>query len=784
MTIPDCLARNTLARWFRFAVVAALALAAIAAPHKPAGRKRVGAKKAAAATKASKAKAASKAAKAELAAKPASKVRSSGLAGLVEAWRESPTPARRAAIASWAAAHPKDRDLAKLALGVGAYEQRDFARAIAILQPLGARLPQLADYIGYYSGAARVETKDLKGAQQDLAAAHRAAVASPLDGQAWIAESRGLLEPGAAVAVQLLRDHYRQLPQPEGDLALGAAFHAAGEPGRAAECYQNVYYQYPGTGAAQKAGAAMAALRESMGTGYPVPPVDLMLRRGDRLLEARDYAGARREFEKLANELGGIDQARARVRIGSTDLWSGNASAAYRYLSGLGLGASDAEAERLYFVVESARRLREDGGMLAAVEALGRHYAKSTWRAKALVAAGNRYLLTNEPARYVPFYEAVYANFPADPQAAFCHWKVTFAAYIGGGRDTSDLLRDHVKYFGWHPTAAAALYFLGRRAEAAGEAGEARVYYSRIGALFPNQYYGVLARERLEQVRAAGGGESANRFLSTVTFPARPAPASEATPATAGHIERARLLRSAGLSGLADAELRYGARIDGQPVLLGMEMAASAGAIHQSLRLMKAFAPDYLNLPVESAPRRLWELLFPIPYRTDIARSAAEREIDLYVLTGLIRQESEFNPQALSRAMAYGLTQVRPPTGRMFARKVGLKRLTAPMLFQPALNLKVGTAILRSMYDSNGGKWERTLAAYNAGPNRVALWLTWYRYREPAEFVETIPITETRDYVQAVLRNADIYRRLYERRGGGAVAELGASGVSAALSSE
>jgi len=67
------------------------------------------------------------------------------------------------------------------------------------------------------------------------------------------------------------------------------------------------------------------------------------------------------------------------------------------------------------------------------------------------------------------------------------------------------------------------------------------------------------------------------------------------------------------------------------------------------------------------------------------------------------------------------------------------------------------------MLQQNGGNLEQTLAAYNAGPNRAAEWLAWNTYREPAEFVESIPFTETRDYIQAVLRNADIYRRLYAR---------------------
>jgi soluble lytic murein transglycosylase len=86
------------------------------------------------------------------------------------------------------------------------------------------------------------------------------------------------------------------------------------------------------------------------------------------------------------------------------------------------------------------------------------------------------------------------------------------------------------------------------------------------------------------------------------------------------------------------------------------------------------------------------------------------------------------------------------------------------MLFKPEVNLQLGTYYLKSLFDANGGRWEMTLAAYNAGQTRVTNWLSWYDYREPAEFIETIPFTETRTYVQAVLRNADVYRRLYGGR--------------------
>ena len=160
-------------------------------------------------------------------------------------------------------------------------------------------------------------------------------------------------------------------------------------------------------------------------------------------------------------------------------------------------------------------------------------------------------------------------------------------------------------------------------------------------------------------------------------------------------------------------------------------------------------------------PAIYWQLLLPRPYWQDLTANSGRNGLDPYLVASLIRQESEFDPQALSHANAYGLTQVRPATGRLFARSAGVSGFTDRALFQPVTNLRIGATILRSMLNENGGRLEQTLAAYNAGPNRAAEWLAWRTYREPAEFVESIPFTETREYVQAVLRNADLYRRLY-----------------------
>ncbi len=783
MTIRNYSERIIPARWFRdsqgrlrwltraaqraaraaqVAVFACLFLAAIfpalaAVPAKPAAKRP-------AARVASPAKPAAKRPAARVAARPAP--RSGDLASLVFAWRDSPSPARRAAVEAYAAAHAKDDSgtLARLALGVGSYEQKDYTAAIAALRKVQSKLPRLADYTAYYLAVSRVEAKDTGGVARDLDAAHSSEVRSPLAAKAWLVEARALQSSDPAESVRLLREHYAELPQPEGDVTLAGSYEAARQLANAAEFYQRVYYRYLTGEPANRAAAALLTLKDTMGAAYPQPLPEQILHRADRLLEIHEYSRARPEYQALLDSLVGVARDQARVRIGAADYLAGKTTAAGSYLRGLELPESEAAAERDYYLAECARRLNDDREMMAAIERLASRHPKSGWRLKALLSAASRYLLVNRPDDYVPLYRAVYEDFPAEPPAGLAHWKVTFQAYLHDKPDAAALLREHLRNYAGHPTAGAALYFLGRHAEEHGDPGSARACYQRLSQTFQNHYYAMLARDRLSRREIGSGPASAGtaKFLAVLNLAeAKPVPA-EGTRATALHIERSRLLRTAGLADLADAELRFGSRTDGQPALLGMEIAEAAEAPHRALRIMKGMAPDYLSLTFTQAPRKFWELLFPLPYRDDLVVSARQRELDPFLVAGLIRQESEFNPLARSTANAYGLTQVRPGTGRQFARKAGVARFSSRVLFQPAANLKIGTSILRSMLDHNSGKVEQTLASYNAGPNRVAEWLTWNTYREPAEFVESIPFTETRDYVQAVLRNADIYRRLYQ----------------------
>lgn len=307
---------------------------------------------------------------------------------------------------------------------------------------------------------------------------------------------------------------------------------------------------------------------------------------------------------------------------------------------------------------------------------------------------------------------------------------------------------------------AAALYFLGRLAEQRGDRPAAAAHYRAVAERYPHQYYASVAQRRVRAAAARGASAGLDGMV--------PAPASrtwtfEPQAETRIRIERARMLARAALDELAEGELLcdVAGTSDAPARALALaELAAGRGAHDRAMRLIKRVFPDYLSLNWEQAPERFWRLAFPFPFRALIERHARRHGLDPLLVAGLIRQESEFNPRAISRARAHGLMQVLPATARRLARTLRVPYRRS-LLFQPDYNLRLGTYYFRKLLDEYSGQLEPALAAFNAGKTRVDSWLGWYDYREPAEFIETIPLSETRGYVQSVLRNRDMYQRLY-----------------------
>jgi len=659
---------------------------------------------------------------------------------------------------------------AELEQGLAAYNSRDFSTAATHLRN-AKDVAQLSDYVSYHLAYSQVMTGDVDGALATLNAYRASPIqASPLAGKIDLLYGRTLLDKRdpalSAKALNVLQTGYKGMPQPDGDFALGLAYEAVAEQQQAALSYERVYYSYPNTDLAAQSSTALERLRMALGKDFPAAPPRQQLERALKWVSAKEYGKARQEYSALEMSLTGTDKDEAQVGLAATDYLAGDNSQALRALNSLHLNHSEADAERLYYLAEASRKAGDDGQMLNAVKELAEHYPKSAWRLKALVAVGNRYVTTNEPEKYLPLFQAAADTFPADGTTAYCHWKVAWDAYVNDKPERVDLLREQVSKYPDDTRASTALYFLGRIAELNLKFSEARAYFDRVNKEYPHYFYGVLARQRMkDKVAAADPDQDTVAWLEDIRWPAhRDLSATESNSATRQRIARYRILRDAGMPEVAESELRFGASSETeQPHLLAMEMAQSADSPFRALRIMKSFSADYLSLPLDKAPTKFWQMLFPMPYKDDLFVSARNKGLDPYDVAALIRQESEFNPGAKSRANAYGLMQLLPSTGRLMGRQQGMS-VTTSALFNPVVSIRLGTQYLRQQLDNWDGDLFRTLAAYNAGPGRVHQWLGWSNYREPAEFVESIPFNETREYVQAVLRNADIYRQLYAGR--------------------
>jgi soluble lytic murein transglycosylase len=658
--------------------------------------------------------------------------------------------------------------LTELGQGIGAYNTRDFNSAIARLQSARS-VTKLADYDAYYLGYSQLLSGNVDGALATLNAYRAHPVeSSPLAGKISVLYARVLInkrDPDSiSKALSVLETDNKLLPQPDGDFAVALAQEAKGDPRQAAISYERAFYFYPNTDLAAQASAAIDRLRASLGKDFPAAPPREMLDRAAKWLDAKEYAKARQEYSMLADILPATEKEEAKLGIGVTDYLSGDTKAAFEYLQSLRVAHPETDAERLYYLTEAARKNNNDTVLTESIKDLEEHYRQSPWRLKALVTAGNRYLATNDRENYQPLFKAAAADFPPDTTTALCHWRITWDAYLGDEPDRVTLLREQAERYPDDSHAGTALFFLGRIAEATDKFGEAKAYYQRLSDQYPHYFYAVLGRERIAgKVAAATADEDAVTWLSGIAWPAhRDLSASAPNPATQQRIERARLLTDAGLTDFAESELRFGAKTETeQPQLLALELAAAADSPFRAMRVMKSMSGDYLSLPFANASPKFWQTLFPLPWKDELVSNARAHGLDPYYVAGLIRQESEFNPAAKSRKSAYGLMQLLPTTGRMLGKKEGIGVVSVGQLTNPSVNLRLGTNYLRTQLDGWDGDWYRTLAAYNAGPGRVRQWLKDANFREPLEFIESVPFNETREYIQAVLRNADIYRELY-----------------------
>jgi len=162
----------------------------------------------------------------------------------------------------------------------------------------------------------------------------------------------------------------------------------------------------------------------------------------------------------------------------------------------------------------------------------------------------------------------------------------------------------------------------------------------------------------------------------------------------------------------------------------------------------------------EQPTRRGYELAYPLLYEEYVMETAEKYGVEPELIWAVIREESHFRHDAVSKAGAIGLMQIMPATGRDIASRMGIK-ITDDDLINPEINIKLGSYYINSMLDMFGRDIDKALAAYNGGPGNVTKWLKSSFVKSDEDFPTAIAFTETQEYITKVRNAYYIYKWLY-----------------------
>jgi soluble lytic murein transglycosylase len=644
---------------------------------------------------------------------------------------------------------------AALACGFYAYRRGDYQQALALFQQ-GEQDRLLQDYALYWQAQAAAALGAHGMAADVLERFLREFPSSGMREQALELYARAALQTARApVAARLLRQEPRTWNSPALLMALGKLDEATGDLAGAADAYQRVYLRFPMTVAAEQASAALQRLQA---LGIAPPPVGLADRidRAEQLFQSRRYAAAAREWQAI-QIAGGADADRARLRVAQCQAYQSGTTAPLLDLAPL---PPALEAERWATLAVLYRMAGNRQAMLDAVDRAVQADPRGAWALRALNVAAAASWTDLDWTQAARFYARIVEVNPTAPEAVRADWRVAWALLQEKSPQAQLRLQEHVRRFPSSPFVPDALYWLGRWAEQQNRRVEARAYYRKLRSLFPHSYWALQAEQRLRRL-----GSSPVRDPALLRVLPRPAPVRlpvGSLPAFLRPVEeRARALHAIAFDQSAYLELQQAAEQHAVPGLFleAARAAAEAGRYMAAARLVRRVFADLEERPLRELPLWVWRLVYPLPAGMPIRRWARRAGLDPALVAALVRKESGFDPEAVSAAGAVGLMQVLPSTAASWSRHLHLT-YSETRLRNPDFNLRIGCLHLASLL-RRYRSLELALAAYNAGENRIGAWRTQGISTDTPEFVESIPFTETQEYVKTVLATARIYHALY-----------------------
>lgn len=664
--------------------------------------------------------------------------------------------------------------LAKLLRARIRFENKDFRGAAVVLNSDDfAKLTNIADYALWLRGQALSGDGDHAGAmlQYEMLVAQHPTSLRVRDARIRWAESAitfGRSAEVPAFLASLNEEHYA-----EALLHTARAYALAGNQTESTNFYRKAYL-YGGT---SPIGVEAEAKLKALGIDPISVDAEGSKVRADRLLSMGAASLAYDSYTTFIQRFPGDVTPEIHLNRISAAVKANNAMKAQTAFSAMP-PSMEGRDQAYRDLINAYAKARLWPQARTAADEMRKSYPNSPLTVKAWVEAGYAARDAKNKGEENFFLRTALITYPESVEVAGAQFELAWQEHeAGNNARAAEMLIEHLaRYAGKDSTnRGRAGYWSARNAEKAGRINEACVLYDALVYRYAANWYGHIGFERLNALRGRG------QCQTTTTTAADPMVSQAAAslrsvsvaPETSGpreveRAEKSEQLSSTGLFDWSIEELKDAQRTAQNSPRINLSLAKHYRMrfdnVNALLSLAKSY-PDYAQMFPEEMGQEEWDIFYPHMAWDQIKAWAKNRDLEIYLVAGLIRQESVFNPSARSPANAYGLMQLLLPTARMTARKNGT---TAPLasaseLYQPALNIELGTAYMKEQLDKFG-RVEFMAVAYNAGPGRVPQW----RARLPMEmdeFVEAIPFRETKGYVQGIIRNRAQYRRLYDENG-------------------
>jgi peptidoglycan lytic transglycosylase len=653
------------------------------------------------------------------------------------------------------------------------YSAQNFPAAIDVLDAgtIGSN-SELADYTLWYRAESEVGAGQKKSARSDYRELYTKYPDSLKAREARLRSAEMSLDLNDADAATKELDELISAGNPDALLLSAQAAEQRGQADKAITLYRKIYYDTPATVASTKAETRLAAL----GAAPREHPASFELEsaRAGALFAARqfgDAAGAYSDLLAKFPEAAKVDEVN--LRLGISLLNSKEPAQSVAPLTKVGEQDASLKPQAMFNLAEALRRSNRAAEASLTVDRLLAQHPKSKWSEEALYSLAS-YLGKDRKVDSVARFRQLAALFPKSQYAPEATYTIGWQAYQNRSyADAARLLEQHLANYRSPETKyiGESGFWAAKSEERLGNRARALALYDLVNQRYRYGYHGYISGLRAEKLRAADPrlkpeqskpGSDLEAIKTNVLFVE---PIQEtATGGETVQVSRANDLEVVGLTDDAVRELNKALEAAPSSPRLNLRLAqvySVRGENFQATLILRRGYPDIYSYAEADVPREAWSIFFPLVAWPTIKEEAKRYGIDPYMAAGLIRQESVFNPNAVSRVGARGLMQVMPATGQQISKKQGGGTITAADLFNPSLNVKLGMNYLAQML-GQFGRIEYAAAAYNAGPGRAQRWISERGGLDIEDWIESIPFSETRGYVQGVLRYSANYRRLYK----------------------